>query len=132
MVARTDKYKSGQHILKPNSMIFKAGQHELNPNSIYKGLYRLIPQPGNGRMRQWGWWVGSGGGTHYILLRDLEPYLTDCQAPLALLLFSLAELLLGPFGGASEPSLPWSTARVCLALPVMKRLDSWITTGNRT
>ena len=69
--------------------------------------------------------------THYNLLWDLEPYLNVCQAPLALLLFSLAELLLGPFGGASEPSLPRSTARVCLALPVMKRLDSGITKGIR-
>ena len=63
-----------------------------------------------------GQWVGSGEGTHYDLLWDLEPYLCDCRAPPALLLvllrLSYCLDLWGALGPTFAPVLAW----VCLAL----------------
>ena len=79
-----------------------------------------------------GHWVGSGGGIHYDLLWDLEPYLSDCGAPLALLLVLLRLSYGLDLWGALEPTFAPVLAWVCLALPAMKRLDSGITNGNQT
>ena len=58
--------------------------------------------------------IGSGGGTHYDLLKDLNPYLSDSGALLALLLVLLGLVIAGPCS------------------PVMKHLDAVITIGNQT
>ena len=42
--------------------------------------------------------IGSGGGTHYDLLKDLDPYLSDRGALLALLLVLLGLVIAGPLG----------------------------------
>ena len=79
-----------------------------------------------------GQWVGSGEGTHYDLLWDLEPYLSDRSAPLALLLVLLRLSYCLDLWGALEPTFAPVLAWVCLALPAMKRLDSKVTIGNQT
>ena len=51
-----------------------------------------------------GQWVGSGGGTHYDLLKDLESYLSDHGALLALLLVLLGLSYCLDLWGALEPT----------------------------
>ena len=78
----------------------------------YLSLYWLIPQPWQWENEAVGQWVGSGEVTHYDLLWDLEPYLSDCRAPLGLLLVLLRLSYGLDLWGALEPTfalvLAWS------------------------